>query len=57
MASTYAWFARRKERGHIPIVKYGEEFEQGRKGKKPRKPVKLLYTSGNHYDLLLPSLI
>ena len=49
--------ARRKERGYVPIVKYGEEFEAGRKGKKPRTPVKLLYSGGNHYDLLLPGVL
>jgi hypothetical protein len=49
--------ARRKERGFVPIVRYGEEFEQARRGRKPRQPVKLLYASGNHYDLLLPSLL
>ena len=41
----------------MPIVKYGEEFEQARKGRRLRQPVKLLYASGNHYDLLLPSLL
>lgn len=47
----------REEKGYVPIVKYGEEFEVARKGRKARKPVKLLYSSGNHYDLLLPSLL
>ena len=47
----------RKDKGFIPIVKYGEEFAEAKKGKRPRQPVKLLYSSGNHYDLLLPSLI
>ncbi|EIE25014.1 cysteine proteinase [Coccomyxa subellipsoidea C-169] len=49
--------AGRKGNGYIPIVKYGEEFAEPKKGRKPRAPVKLLYSSGNHYDLLLPSLI
>ena len=49
--------ARRKERGFVPIVKYGEEFEAGRTGKTPRSPVKLLYSGGNHYDLLLPGVL
>ncbi|CAL8462045.1 g1576 [Coccomyxa elongata] len=49
--------AGRKDKGFIPIVKYGEEFAEAKKGKRPRQPVKLLYSSGNHYDLLLPSLI
>lgn len=40
----------------MAIVKYGEEFSEAKKGRKPRKPVKLLYINGNHYDLLLPSL-
>lgn len=47
----------RKDKGFVPIVKYGEEFAEPRKGKKARAAVKLLYSSGNHYDLLLPSLI
>ncbi len=47
----------REEKGYVPIVKYGEEFEVAGKGRKERKPVKLLYSSGNHYDLLLPSLL
>lgn len=47
----------REERGFVPIVKYGEEFEVAKKGRKERKPVKLLYSGGNHYDLLLPSLL
>ncbi len=38
-------------------MKYGEEFEVASKSRKERKPVKLLYSSGNHYDLLLPSLL
>ena len=47
----------REDKGFVPIAKYGEEFEAARKGRKERKPVKLLYSSGNHYDLLLPSLL
>ena len=47
----------RDEKGFVPFVKYGEEFEVARKGRKERKPVKLLYSAGNHYDLLLPSLL
>jgi len=47
----------REEKGFVPIVRYGEEFEVVRKGRREKKPVKLLYSSGNHYDLLLPSLL
>jgi hypothetical protein len=47
----------REEKGFVPIVKYGEEFEVAKKGRKDQKPVKLLYSGNNHYDLLLPSLL
>lgn len=44
-------------RGHrggvIPIAEYGVEFIKGGKNVKPRKPVRLLYSGKNHYDLLL----
>ncbi|XP_058215452.1 OVARIAN TUMOR DOMAIN-containing deubiquitinating enzyme 3 isoform X3 [Rhododendron vialii] len=40
--------------GFIPIAEYGIEFSKGsRKGKKPRKVVRLLYSGKNHYDLLV----
>jgi len=42
------------EWGFVPIVKYGVAYEAGDgEGKAGRKPVHLLYTGGNHYDLLL----
>ena len=50
------------EWGFAPIVKYGaayegrkeEEGEGGSAAVQPgRKPVHLLYTGGNHYDLLM----
>eukprot|EP00884_Botryococcus_braunii_P009918 jgi/Botrbrau1/18928/Bobra.177_2s0080.1 len=41
------------EWGYYPIVKYGEAFQKPHQGKPGRKPVHLLYTGGNHYDLLL----
>ena len=47
----------REEKGFVPIAKYGEEFQVAKKGRKERKPVKLLYSGSNHYDLLLPSLL
>ena len=47
----------REEKGYVPIAKYGEEFEVAKKGRKARKAVKLFYSAGNHYDLLLPSLL
>jgi hypothetical protein len=34
--------------GFVPLVKYGEEYVA-----RGRRPVRLLYTGGNHYDLLL----
>jgi len=39
----------------VPIVKYGEEWAEARGSRGPRRPVSLLYTGGNHYDLLLPA--
>jgi hypothetical protein len=38
--------------GVIPIAEYGSEFGKASKGGKPRKPVRLLYSGKNHYDLL-----
>lgn len=36
------------------LIKFGEEFgKKRRKNPTPRAPVRLLYTGGNHYDLLL----
>ncbi|CAM6100808.1 unnamed protein product [Calypogeia fissa] len=39
--------------GYLPIAEYGSEFRQAREGKKARKPVRLLYSGSNHYDLLV----
>ncbi|XP_011624711.1 OTU domain-containing protein At3g57810 isoform X1 [Amborella trichopoda] len=39
--------------GFIPIVEYGAEYMKASKGGKPRKVVRLLYTGGSHYDLLI----
>ncbi|XP_058109294.1 OVARIAN TUMOR DOMAIN-containing deubiquitinating enzyme 3 isoform X2 [Magnolia sinica] len=40
--------------GFIPIAEYGGEFRKAsKKGKKPRQPVRLLYSGRNHYDLLI----
>lgn len=40
--------------GFIPIAEYGTEFGKvSRKGQKPRKVVRLLYSGKNHYDLLV----
>ncbi|KAJ7566853.1 hypothetical protein O6H91_02G121400 [Diphasiastrum complanatum] len=39
--------------GYIPIAEYGSEFTKSGKDRKPRKPVRLLYSGGNHYDLLI----
>jgi hypothetical protein len=45
------------EWGFVPIVKYGVAYEaaggDSGDGKAGRKPVHLLYTGGNHYDLLV----
>jgi len=38
--------------GYVPIQKYGEQFLKKGKTWKARRPVRLLYTGGNHYDLL-----
>ncbi|XP_020576594.1 OTU domain-containing protein At3g57810 isoform X2 [Phalaenopsis equestris] len=38
--------------GFIPIAEYGSEFKKPEKGKR-RMVVKLLYSSNNHYDLLV----
>lgn len=44
----------RKDGGLIPIQKYGEEFSKTSKVTSvPRRPVRLLYFEGNHYNLLL----
>lgn len=45
--------AGRSGHGYVPIQKYGEEFSKPKKNGKKRRPVRLLYTNGNHYDLLL----
>lgn len=39
--------------GFVPIQKYGERYQKKGKSHKARKPLRLLYTQGNHYDLLL----
>lgn len=38
--------------GYSPLYKVGEKFAKSGKDWKKRKPVKLLYSNGNHYDLL-----
>lgn len=38
-----------------PIQKYGQQYAKARKDHKGRRPVRLLYTGGNHYDLLVQS--
>ena len=48
--------AKADEWGFIPIVKYGEAYAPPADAPPPpgaREPVHLLYTGGNHYDLLL----
>ncbi|KAL3676406.1 hypothetical protein R1sor_026354 [Riccia sorocarpa] len=39
--------------GYIPIAEYGSEYKNPGKDRKGRKPVRLLYSGRNHYDLLL----
>ncbi|CAK9236416.1 unnamed protein product [Sphagnum troendelagicum] len=39
--------------GFIPIAEYGREYLKPGKNRKPRKPVRLLYSGSNHYDLLV----
>jgi hypothetical protein len=40
--------------GFHPLQKYGEKYSKPHgKEKKKRKPVRLLYTGGNHYELLV----
>lgn len=36
-----------------PIQKYGEKYSKPGKDWTKRKPVRLLYSNGNHYDLLV----
>jgi len=44
----------RSDGGVIPIQRYGEEFSKvSKQSKVPRRPVRLLYFEGNHYNLLL----
>lgn len=39
--------------GFIPIQKYGEKYAKAGKDWPRRRPVRILYTNGNHYDLLV----
>eukprot|EP00252_Welwitschia_mirabilis_P001607 TRINITY_DN1150_c0_g1_i1.p1 TRINITY_DN1150_c0_g1~~TRINITY_DN1150_c0_g1_i1.p1 ORF type:complete len:147 (-),score=22.52 TRINITY_DN1150_c0_g1_i1:107-547(-) len=39
--------------GFIPIAEYGKEFVKPKNGTKGRKPVRILYSGSNHYDLLI----
>ncbi len=38
--------------GYRRIQEYGEQYAKAGKSWPKRKPVRLLYTGGNHYDLL-----
>lgn len=42
-----------KGTGYIPIQRYGEQYSKAGKDHKARKPVRILFCGGNHYDLLL----
>ncbi len=39
--------------GFIPIAEYRSEFMKPAKNRKACKPVRLLYSGSNHYDLLI----
>ncbi|BBN11213.1 hypothetical protein Mp_5g10040 [Marchantia polymorpha subsp. ruderalis] len=39
--------------GYIPIAEYGSDYKKPGKDRKARKPVRLLYSGSNHYDLLI----
>ena len=39
--------------GYVPIAEYGSEYLKSRKDQEACKPVRLLYSDGNHYDLLV----
>lgn len=39
--------------GFTVIQKYGEKYRKGTKDSPPRRPVRLLFTGGNHFDLLI----
>ncbi|KAG6547779.1 hypothetical protein Mapa_010592 [Marchantia paleacea] len=39
--------------GYIPIAEYGSDYKKPGKDRKARKPVRLLYSGRNHYDLLI----
>jgi hypothetical protein len=47
--------ARGKGKGFVPLVYYGTEFllRKPKEGEKTKKPLALLYSKGNHYDLLV----
>ena len=47
-------YARRRKGDFNLLIKFGAEFGKARrKDPTPRPPLRLLYTGGNHYDLLL----
>jgi hypothetical protein len=35
------------------LARFGEEYTKAAKDRRPRRPVRLLYSNGNHYDLLI----
>lgn len=39
--------------GYIIIQRYGEQYTKAGKDHPKRRPVRLLYTNGNHFDLLV----
>lgn len=49
----YVYLATTGSGGFTPIQKYGETYSKSRNNYKKRRPLRLLYTNGNHYDLLI----
>ncbi len=44
---------RGKGSGYVPMVFYGLEHKKRKEGAKPKPTINLVYSSGNHYDLLV----
>ena len=49
----YVYLPKDSGDGFIPIQKYGEKYSKAGKDWKKRRPVRLLYSNGNHYELLV----
>ena len=44
---------RHDDGGFRVLIKFGDQYTKRTKERKARAPVRLLYTGGNHYDLLI----